>query len=163
MYTTIQDEGRWVPRYHGMPVAGPMDSEKFSLGQAPRRHVKTSYAFIECTLLPPILTAVKGTCIVVFTGADMEPTINSVRVRDIFHLYVADGDVISAVLANVVCACRIISHFLVVSTCRDQMAAYRPIHTSENWGPEGLIHYKREMNLASKHSSEIKYITGLPW
>ena len=78
MYTTIQDEGRVGFQQYGMPVAGPMDSESYLLGQALVGNVETAGA-LECTLLPPTLT-VKGTCIVAFTGADMEPTINSVRV-----------------------------------------------------------------------------------
>ena len=49
---------------------------------------------LECTLLPPTLT-VKGTCIVAFTGADMEPTINSVRVPRYIPFVCHDGDVIS--------------------------------------------------------------------
>ena len=34
MYTTIQDEGRVGFQQYGMPVAGPMDSESYLLGQA---------------------------------------------------------------------------------------------------------------------------------
>ena len=78
MYTTIQDEGRVGFQQYGMPVAGPMDSESYLLGQALVGNVETAGA-LECTLLPPTLT-VKGICIVAFTGADMEPTINNVRV-----------------------------------------------------------------------------------
>ena len=78
MYTTIQDIGRTGYQQYGMPVAGPMDSESYLLGQALVGNVKPVGA-LECTLLPPTVT-VKGTCIVAFTGADMEPTINGVRV-----------------------------------------------------------------------------------
>ena len=56
-------------------------------------NVETAGA-LECTLLPPTLT-VKGTCIVAFTGADMEPTINSVRVPRYIPFVCHDGDVIS--------------------------------------------------------------------
>ena len=35
MYTTIQDRGRVGYQQYGMPVAGPMDSESYLLGQAP--------------------------------------------------------------------------------------------------------------------------------
>ena len=69
MYTTIQDKGRVGFQQYGMPVAGPMDSESYLLGQALVGNVETAGA-LECTLLPPTLT-VKGTCIVAFTGADM--------------------------------------------------------------------------------------------
>ena len=34
MYTTIQDAGRVGYQQYGMPVAGPMDSESYLLGQA---------------------------------------------------------------------------------------------------------------------------------
>ena len=34
MYTTIQDKGRVGFQQYGMPVAGPMDSESYLLGQA---------------------------------------------------------------------------------------------------------------------------------
>ena len=34
MYTTIQDLGRIGFQQYGMPVAGPMDSESYLLGQA---------------------------------------------------------------------------------------------------------------------------------
>ncbi|MFR3565917.1 MAG: allophanate hydrolase subunit 2 family protein, partial [Veillonella nakazawae] len=93
MYTTIQDKGRVGFQQYGMPVAGPMDSESYLLGQALVGNVETAGA-LECTLLPPTLT-VKGTCIVAFTGADMEPTINSVRVPRYSPFVCHDGDVIS--------------------------------------------------------------------
>ena len=93
MYTTIQDKGRVGFQQYGMPVAGPMDSESYLLGQALVGNVETAGA-LECTLLPPTLT-VKGTCIVAFTGADMEPTINSVRVPRYIPFVCHDGDVIS--------------------------------------------------------------------
>ena len=93
MYTTIQDEGRVGFQQYGMPVAGPMDSESYLLGQALVGNVETVGA-LECTLLPPTLT-VKGTCIVAFTGADMEPTINNVRVPRYIPFVCHDGDVIS--------------------------------------------------------------------
>jgi len=91
MYTTIQDKGRVGFQQYGMPVAGPMDSESYLLGQALVGNVETAGA-LECTLLPPTLT-VKGTCIVAFTGADMEPTINSVRVPRYIPFVCHDGDV----------------------------------------------------------------------
>jgi len=93
MYTTIQDEGRVGFQQYGMPVAGPMDSESYLLGQALVGNVEIAGA-LECTLLPPTLI-VKGTCIVAFTGADMEPTINSVRVPRYIPFVCHDGDVIS--------------------------------------------------------------------
>ena len=93
MYTTIQDEGRVGFQQYGMPVAGPMDSESYLLGQALVGNVETAGA-LECTLLPPTLT-VNSTCIVAFTGADMEPTINSVRVPRYIPFVCHDGDVIS--------------------------------------------------------------------
>lgn len=93
MYTTIQDEGRVGFQQYGMPVAGPMDSESYLLGQALVGNVKPAGA-LECTLLPPTLT-VKGTCIVAFTGADMEPTINDVQVPRYIPILCHDGDVIS--------------------------------------------------------------------
>ena len=93
MYTTIQDEGRVGFQQYGMPVAGPMDSESYLLGQALVGNVKPVGA-LECTLLPPTLT-VKGTCIVAFTGADMEPTINDVQVPRYIPILCHDGDVIS--------------------------------------------------------------------
>ena len=93
MYTTIQDIGRMGYQQYGMPVAGPMDSESYLLGQALVGNVKPVGA-LECTLLPPTVT-VKGTCIVAFTGADMEPTINGVRVPRYIPIICHEGDVIS--------------------------------------------------------------------
>ena len=55
MYTTIQDKGRVGFQQYGMPVAGPMDSESYLLGQALVGNVETAGA-LECTLLPPTLT-----------------------------------------------------------------------------------------------------------
>ena len=74
MYTTIQDIGRIGFQQYGMPVAGPMDSESYLLGQALVGN-KEPLGALECTVLPPTLT-VQGTCIVAFTGADMHPTIS---------------------------------------------------------------------------------------
>ena len=93
MYTTIQDEGRVGFQQYGMPVAGPMDSESYLLGQALVGNVKRVGA-LECTLLPPTLT-VKGTCIVAFTGADMQPTINNVVVPRYIPFVCHEGDIIS--------------------------------------------------------------------
>ena len=93
MYTTIQDIGRTGYQQYGMPVAGPMDSESYLLGQALVGNVEPVGA-LECTLLPPTLT-VKGTCIVAFTGADMQPTINNVVVPRYIPFICHEGDVIS--------------------------------------------------------------------
>ena len=93
MYTTIQDEGRVGYQQYGMPVAGPMDSESYLLGQALVGNVEPVGA-LECTVLPPKLT-VKGTCIVAFTGADMQPTINNVVVPRYIPFICHEGDVIS--------------------------------------------------------------------
>lgn len=93
MYTTIQDIGRMGYQQYGMPVAGPMDSESYLLGQALVGNVKPVGA-LECTLLPPTVI-VKGTCIVAFTGADMQPTINNVVVPRYIPFICHEGDVIS--------------------------------------------------------------------
>ena len=93
MYTTIQDIGRVGYQQYGMPVAGPMDSESYLLGQALVGNTKPAGA-LECTILPPTLT-VKGTCIVAFTGADMQPTINNVVVPRYIPFVCHEGDVIS--------------------------------------------------------------------
>lgn len=93
MYTTIQDEGRVGYQQYGMPVAGPMDSESYLLGQALVGNVEPVGA-LECTVLPPTLT-IKGTCIVAFTGADMQPTINNVVVPRYIPFVCHEGDVIS--------------------------------------------------------------------
>ena len=93
MYTTIQDIGRVGYQQYGMPVAGPMDSESYLLGQALVGNVEPVGA-LECTVLPPTLT-VKGTCIVAFTGADMQPTINNVVVPRYIPFVCHEGDVIS--------------------------------------------------------------------
>ena len=93
MYTTIQDEGRVGYQQYGMPVAGPMDSESYLLGQALVGNGEPVGA-LECTVLPPTLT-VKGTCIVAFTGADMQPTINNVVVPRYIPFVCHEGDVIS--------------------------------------------------------------------
>ena len=93
MYTTIQDIGRVGYQQYGMPVAGPMDSESYLLGQALVGNVEPVGA-LECTLLPPTLT-IKGTCIVAFTGADMQPTINNVVVPRYIPFICHEGDVIS--------------------------------------------------------------------
>ena len=93
MYTTIQDIGRVGYQQYGMPVAGPMDSESYLLGQALIGNTEPVGA-LECTILPPTLT-VKGTCIVAFTGADMQPTINNVVVPRYIPFVCHEGDVIS--------------------------------------------------------------------
>ena len=93
MYTTIQDIGRMGYQQYGMPVAGPMDSESYLLGQALVGNVEPVGA-LECTVLPPTLT-VKDTCIVAFTGADMQPTINNVVVPRYIPFVCHEGDVIS--------------------------------------------------------------------
>ena len=93
MYTTIQDIGRVGYQQYGMPVAGPMDSESYLLGQALVGNTRSAGA-LECTILPPTLT-VKGTCIVAFTGADMQPTINNVVVPRYIPFVCHEGDVIS--------------------------------------------------------------------
>ena len=93
MYTTIQDRGRVGYQQYGMPVAGPMDSESYLLGQALVGNIEPVGA-LECTVLPPTLT-VKGTCIVAFTGADMQPTINNVVVPRYIPFICHDGDVLS--------------------------------------------------------------------
>ena len=93
MYTTVQDAGRVGYQQYGMPVAGPMDSESYLLGQALVGNIKPVGA-LECTILPPTLT-VKGTCIVAFTGADMQPTINNVVVPRYIPFVCHEGDVIS--------------------------------------------------------------------
>lgn len=71
MYTTIQDAGRVGYQQYGMPVAGPMDSESYLLGQALVGN-KEPLGALECTVLPPTLT-VQGTCIVAFTGLICTP------------------------------------------------------------------------------------------
>ena len=93
MYTTIQDIGRVGYQQYGMPVAGPMDSESYLLGQALVGNTE-SVGALECTVLPPTLT-VEGTCIVAFTGADMQPTINNVVVPRYIPFVCYEGDIIS--------------------------------------------------------------------
>lgn len=93
MYTTIQDVGRIGFQQYGMPVAGPMDSESYLLGQALVGN-KEPLGALECTVLPPTLT-VQGTCIVAFTGADMHPTINNVVVPRYIPFICHEGDIIS--------------------------------------------------------------------
>lgn len=93
MYTTIQDSGRVGFQQYGMPVAGPMDSESYLLGQALVGNT-TPFGALECTVLPPTLT-VQGTCIVAFTGADMHPTINNVVVPRYIPFICHEGDIIS--------------------------------------------------------------------
>ena len=93
MYTTIQDAGRVGYQQYGMPVAGPMDSESYLLGQALVGN-KEPLGALECTVLPPTLT-VQGTCIVAFTGADMHPTINNIVVPRYIPFICHEGDIIS--------------------------------------------------------------------
>ena len=93
MYTTIQDLGRIGFQQYGMPVAGPMDSESYLLGQALVGN-KEPLGALECTVLPPTLT-VQGTCIVAFTGADMHPTINNLVVPRYIPFICHEGDIIS--------------------------------------------------------------------
>ena len=93
MYTTIQDAGRVGYQQYGMPVAGPMDSESYLLGQALVGN-KELLGALECTVLPPTLT-VQGTCIVAFTGADMHPTINNIVVPRYIPFICHEGDIIS--------------------------------------------------------------------
>ena len=76
-----------------MPVAGPMDSESYLLGQALVGNT-TPLGALECTVLPPTLI-VQGTCIVAFTGADMHPTINNVVVPRYIPFICHEGDIIS--------------------------------------------------------------------
>lgn len=93
MLTTIQDSGRIGFQQYGMPVAGPMDYESYRLGQALVGNTEPVGA-LECTVLPPTLT-MKGNCIVAFTGADMEPTINGIVVPRYVPFMCHPGDVIS--------------------------------------------------------------------
>ena len=93
MYTTIQDAGRVGYQQYGMPVAGPMDSESYLLGQTLVGN-KELLGALECTVLPPTLT-VQGTCIVAFTGADMHPTINNIVVPRYIPFICHEGDIIS--------------------------------------------------------------------
>ena len=93
MYTTIQDAGRVGYQQYGMPVAGPMDSESYLLGQALVGN-KEPLGALECTVLPPTLT-VQGTCIVAFTGADMHPTINNIVVPRYIPFICHEGVIIS--------------------------------------------------------------------
>lgn len=93
MMTTVQDAGRVGFQQYGMPVAGPMDSESYYIGQALVGNT-TPVGALECTLLSPTLK-VKGTCIVAFTGADMKPTINDVEVPRYIPFICHDGDIIS--------------------------------------------------------------------
>ena len=60
MYTTIQDEGRVGFQQYGMPVAGPMDSESYLLGQALVGNVEAAGA-LECTF-PAVLANVACAC-----------------------------------------------------------------------------------------------------
>ena len=93
MMTTVQDGGRVGFQQYGMPVAGPMDGESYSIGQALVGNT-TPVGALECTVLSPTLK-VKGTCIVAFTGADMRPTINNVEVPRYIPFVCHNGDVIS--------------------------------------------------------------------
>ncbi len=93
MMTTVQDGGRVGFQQYGMPVAGPMDGESYAIGQALVGNTKPVGA-LECTVLSPTLK-VKGTCIVAFTGADMQPTINNVEVPRYIPFVCHNGDVIS--------------------------------------------------------------------
>ena len=118
MYTTIQDAGRVGYQQYGMPVAGPMDSESYLLGQALVGN-KEPLGALECTVLPPTLT-VQGTCIVAFTGADMHPTINNT-----YLLYVMKEILFLVVLANVACVCILLSQAVLMFLLL--MVAYRLI------------------------------------
>ena len=93
MMTTVQDGGRVGFQQYGMPVAGPMDGESYAIGQALVGNT-TPVGALECTVLSPTLK-VKGTCIVAFTGADMQPTINNVEVPRYIPFVCHNGDVIS--------------------------------------------------------------------
>ncbi len=104
---------------YGMPVAGPMDSESYLLGQALVGNTEPVGA-LECTILPPTLT-VKGTCIVAFTGADMQPTINNIVVPRYIPFVCHEGDVISGGFSQ--CGVRVcILRSPVVSMCLKLMA-----------------------------------------
>ncbi len=92
-FTTIQDTGRSGFQQFGMPVAGAMDQESYALGQALVGNEILSGA-LECTILPPTLT-VHTPCIIAFTGADMQPTINDIPVPLYIPLYCKEGDRIS--------------------------------------------------------------------
>lgn len=93
LLTTIQDKGREGFQQFGMPVAGPMDKESYLLGQALVGNF-TPQGALECTLLPPTIR-VEGTTVVAFTGADMQPTINGVKVPRYIPFECHDGDIIS--------------------------------------------------------------------
>ena len=112
MYTTIQDAGRVGYQQYGMPVAGPMDSESYLLGQALVGN-KEPLGALECTVLPPTLT-VQGTCIVAFTGADMHPTINNIVVPRYIPLYVTKEILFLVALANVACVCILLSQAVLM-------------------------------------------------
>ena len=93
LFTTVQDAGRTGYQQYGMPVAGPMDIESYLLGQALVGN-RTNVGSLEGTVLPPTLQ-VHGECIVAFTGANMNPTINGVQVSRYIPYICQDGDVIS--------------------------------------------------------------------
>lgn len=110
MFTTVQDSGRVGYQQFGMPVAGPMDGESYALGQALVGNFEPKGS-LECTVLTPTLT-LRGNCIVAFTGADMQPTINHVKVPRYILFCVMLVMLFLVDLHSVVCEC--IFLFLVV-------------------------------------------------
>ena len=98
MFTTVQDSGRVGYQQFGMPVAGPMDGESYALGQALVGNFEPKGS-LECTVLAPTLT-LRGNCIVAFTGADMQPTINHVKIPRYIPFLCHAGDVISGGFAQ---------------------------------------------------------------
>ena len=103
MLTTIQDIGRVGFQQYGMPVAGVMDQENYVIGQALIGETGTKekpyLGALECTMLPPILTC-EGSCVVAFTGANMNPNINGVPVPMYRPITCKEGDVISGTYAQ---------------------------------------------------------------
>lgn len=92
-FTTVQDKGRIGFQEFGMPVAGAMDQDSYAVGQALVGN-DTYLGALECTLLPPTLE-VESHCIVAFTGADMNPTINGMPVPLYIPFLCRPGDEIS--------------------------------------------------------------------
>lgn len=151
MYTTIQDAGRVGYQQYGMPVAGPMDSESYLLGQALVGN-KEPLGALECTVLPPTLT-VQGTCIVAFTGADMHPTINNIVVPRYIPFICHEGDIISGSFSQ--CGVRM---YIAFSGGIDVPAINGSVstHTKAKIGGLEGDRYKQVISLELKHLLETK-------
>ncbi|UOB17711.1 biotin-dependent carboxyltransferase family protein [Abyssalbus ytuae] len=92
-YSTIQDLGRFGYRDKGVPVSGVMDEASAKLANMLLGN-NTTDAVMEMTMKGPRLLFSCNTCIVI-TGAEMEPSINSLEIENNKIYDIHKGDILN--------------------------------------------------------------------